>query len=204
MTALTLDFAKVNFEKGNGLVTVVTQSARSGEVLMVAFADREALEKTVQTGVMHYRSRTRGLWKKGETSGNVQNVVSLELDCDGDAVLARVDAAGPACHNGTTSCFPETSVGDALGVLDRTIAARAKSAPGEQPSYTQKLLGNRNLRLKKMGEEAAELVLACADKDRERIAEEVADLVYHALVAARAEGVSLDEVRKVLEARARK
>src|SRR5687768_6544668 len=96
---------ELDFSKGDGLVTVVAQDARTGAVLMVAHADREALERTVTTGEMHYRSRTRGLWHKGETSGNVQRVVSLTADCDGDAVLARVIPAGPACHRGSTTCF---------------------------------------------------------------------------------------------------
>src|SRR5690348_16060209 len=107
--ALTLDLAKLNFDKGNGLVTVVAQDARSGAVLMVAHADREALEKTMTSGEMHYRSRSRGLWRKGDTSGNTQRVVALLPDCDGDAVLAHVLPAGPACHTGATSCFGESA-----------------------------------------------------------------------------------------------
>lgn len=198
-----LDFSKLNFEKGGGLVTVVTQDARSGAVLMVAYADREALEKTVATGQMHYRSRTRGLWHKGATSGNTQEVVSLEPDCDGDAVLARVTPAGPACHLNTLSCFETTGpLADAFAALERTVAARAAVSAKDTSSYTRKLLGDRNLRLKKVGEEAAELVLACADADQARAAEEGADLFYHALVALFAVGVGLDEVRAVLERRA--
>ena len=99
---------QLDFSRNNGLVTVVTQDAATGAVLMVAHADREAIERTEATGEMHYRSRTRGLWHKGSTSGNVQRVVSLEADCDADAVLARVIPAGPACHNGTVSCFAAT------------------------------------------------------------------------------------------------
>ena len=221
---LSLD--TLNFDKGNGLVTVVTQDARTGAVLMVAHADREALERTIASGEMHYRSRTRGAWHKGATSGNVQRVVSLVVDCDGDAVLARVDPAGPACHTGAVSCFGGEALGaDALGVLDATIAERARSStqegsppfthgstePSEPPnqsdtqwpSYTQRLLADRNLRLKKLGEEAAELVLACADGDAARAAEEAADLVYHTLVALRPLGLSLDDVRRALAGRRR-
>ena len=203
-----LDLATLNFEKGNGLVTVVAQDARTGAVLMVAHADREALERTLATGEMHYRSRTRGLWHEGGTSGNVQRVVSLAADCDRDAVLARVAPAGPACHTGSVSCFGADALGaDELGTLDATIAARAatpaEAAPAERPSYTQRLLADRNLRLKKLGEEMAELVTACADGDRARAAEEGADVVYHALVALRAAGVGLDDVRRVLAARVR-
>jgi phosphoribosyl-ATP pyrophosphohydrolase/phosphoribosyl-AMP cyclohydrolase len=207
-----LDLRQLNFEKGNGLVTVVAQDAATGAVLMVAHADREALERTVATGEMHYRSRTRGPWHKGATSGNVQRVVSLAADCDGDAVLARVAPAGPACHTGAVSCFAQESAaapaGDVLAALDATIAARAAAppaiaVPGATPSYTQRLLADRNLRLKKLGEEAAELVTACADADAGRAAEEGADVLYHTLVALRAVGVSLDDVRRVLAGRAR-
>lgn len=205
MTA-TLDLDALDFTKGNGLVTVVTQDAHSGAVLMVAHADREALEHSLRTGEMHYRSRSRGLWHKGGTSGNVQRVVSLTADCDADAVLALVVPAGPACHNGTTSCFREDALrSDVFSSLDATIASRQELAArdGEKVSYTQKLLGDRNLRLKKLGEEAVELATACVDGDRERAAEETADLVYHALVALRAVGGTLDDVRAVLAARQR-
>ena len=201
----TLDLDTLDFTKGNGLVTVVTQDARTGAVLMVAHADREALEATMYTGEMHYRSRTRGLWHKGATSGHVQRVVSLAADCDRDAVLARVYAAGPACHDGTISCFRESALlADALSTLDTTIARR-QAAPAEPAgsSYTQRLLANRNLRLKKLGEEAVELATACVEDDRERAIEETADLVYHALVALRSVGGSLDDVRRCLDQRSR-
>lgn len=199
-----LDLAALDFEKGNGMITVVAQDATTGAVLMVAGADREALERTLATGEMHYRSRTRGLWHKGATSGNVQRVVSLSADCDGDAVLARVLPAGPACHTGAVSCFGRSALApDALSALDATIADRSSTASTTgAPSYTQRLLGDRNLRLKKIGEEAAELVTACADADALRAAEETADLVYHALVALRAVGRTLDDVRAVLAERA--
>jgi phosphoribosyl-ATP pyrophosphohydrolase/phosphoribosyl-AMP cyclohydrolase len=200
-----LDLDELDFEKGKGVVTVVTQDAASGVVLMVAAADRDALERTIITGEMHYRSRTRGLWHKGATSGNVQRVVSLRADCDGDAVLARVTPAGPACHTGAVSCFgPDALAADALAVLDATIAARM-AGPAEDaahPGYTRRLLGDRNLRLKKLGEEAAELVTACADDDAVRAREEAADLLYHVLVALRSAGGSLADVRAILDARA--
>jgi len=190
----------LNFAKGGGMVTVVTQDGVTGAVLMVAHADREALEYTLRTGEMHYRSRSRGLWHKGGTSGNVQRVMTLTTDCDRDAILARVQPAGPACHNGTTSCFEDDALGaDALATLDRTIAARRVTP--EPGSYTQKLFNDRNLRLKKLGEEAVELTVACVDHDKERAAEEGADLLYHTLVALQAIGVSLDDVRQVLAQR---
>ena len=194
-----LDLDALDFTKGNGLVTVVTQDAVTGAVLMVAHADREALERTLATGEMHYRSRSRGLWHKGATSGAVQRVVSLKADCDGDAVLARVRPAGAACHTGSVTCFGAGGA-DALSTLDATIAERAV-ANDAASSYTQRLLGDRNLRLKKIGEESSELVAACADGDTARATEEVADLIYHALVALRAVGGSLDDVRRALDAR---
>ena len=199
-----LDLDTLDFAKGNGLVTVVAQDARTGAVLMVAHADREALERTIATSEMHYRSRTRGLWHKGATSGNVQQVVSLAPDCDGDAVLARVVPAGPACHTGTVSCFGQDAVSaDALSMLDATIAKRQRSmAEDGSPSYTRRLLSDRNLRLKKLGEEAVELAVACVDADSARASEETADLFYHALVALHAAGASLDDVRAALAARA--
>jgi phosphoribosyl-ATP pyrophosphohydrolase/phosphoribosyl-AMP cyclohydrolase len=178
---------------------------------MVAHADREALERTLATGEMHYRSRTRGLWRKGETSGNVQRVVDLSADCDRDAVLARIAPAGPACHTGAISCFGERPLAaDALAALDTVIAARAAeevaSTRGEEarPSYTRRLLTDRNLRMKKIGEEAAELVTACADQDRGRAVAEATDLVYHTLVALRALGAGLADVGTELARRARR
>ena len=213
---LLLDLDALDFIKSNGFVTVVTQDAITGAVLMVAHADREALERSLVTGEMHYRSRTRGLWHKGATSGNVQQVVSLHADCDGDAVLARVWSQGPACHTGARSCFGEEALAaDALAALDATIGTRASgvqpdgvrerspsdTTSQDRPSYTRRLLDDRNLRLKKIGEESAELVTACADGDALRATEECADLVYHALVALRAVGGSLESVRSSLTAR---
>lgn len=206
MTGPALDLAALDFTKGGGLVTVIAQDAVTGAVLMLAHADREALERTLATGEMHYRSRSRGLWRKGDTSGNVQRVLSLSADCDGDAVLARIAPAGPACHTGETSCFGAQALApDALSVLDAVIEGRAEEARRDSQesaaSYTRRLLGDRNLRLKKIGEEAAELVVALADENRERATEEGADLVFHLLVGLRAAGVSLGDVRRVLATR---
>lgn len=194
----------IDFDKSGGLAIVVTQDAVTGAVLMVAHTDREALEKTLQTGEMHYRSRTRGLWHKGATSGNVQRVVSLTCDCDADAILARVNPAGPACHNGTTSCFVDTANGDALSSLAFVIEQRVDDGVADLnngASYTRRLLDDRNLRIKKLGEETAELVMSLADGDRERATEEGADLIYHLLVALRAQGITLDDVRRTLAER---
>jgi phosphoribosyl-AMP cyclohydrolase / phosphoribosyl-ATP pyrophosphohydrolase len=198
-----IDLERLDFAKGGGTVTVVAQDARTGRVLMVAAADREALQRTADTGEAHYRSRSRGLWHKGATSGNTQRVLSLTPDCDGDAVLARVIPAGPACHRGTATCFGEPDAGsEALPVLeelDRVIAERMTT--GESAGYTGQLLGDRNRRLKKLGEEAAELAVACADGERGRVVSEAADLVYHLLVAVRAAGGSWEEVCRELQAR---
>jgi phosphoribosyl-AMP cyclohydrolase / phosphoribosyl-ATP pyrophosphohydrolase len=213
--APVFDIDALDFNKSNGLVTVVTQDALTGVVLMVAHANREALEQTLASGEMYYTSRSRGLWHKGATSGNVQRVVSLSADCDGDAVLARVNPAGPACHTGQVSCFGDKALGaEAIGELDVIIAERAQmteedkaimqSGASRRPSYTQRLLLDRNLRIKKLGEEAVELATACADADAERGAEEGADVVYHTLVALRAIGVSLNDVRTVLAKRREK
>lgn len=199
---LDFDVSKLDFAKGDGKVIVVAQDAVTGSVLMVAHADLQAVSRTIETGEMHYTSRTRGLWHKGATSGNVQRVLSLEMDCDRDALLARVLPAGPACHTGETSCFAAMPDGDSLTSLAKVIDARA-AEPTEKPSYTQRLLADRNLRLKKLGEEAVELTVACVDEDGARVREECADLLYHMLVAARAAGVSLDDIRAELFARSR-
>jgi phosphoribosyl-ATP pyrophosphohydrolase/phosphoribosyl-AMP cyclohydrolase len=203
---VTLDLDALDFGKGGGRVTIVTQDVVTGVVLMVAHADRVALARTIETGEMHYTSRTRGLWHKGATSGNRQRVVSLTADCDGDAILARVEPMGPACHTGMVSCFGDVALAsDALAALDRTIAQRAATpaTSGDRPSYTRRLLGDRNLRLKKLGEEVAELVAACADADVSRSADEAADVIYHTLVALHGVGADLAAVREVLAARAR-
>lgn len=211
-----LDLDSLDFRRGGGLVTVVAQDVNTGQLLMVAHADREALDYTLATGEMHYHSRRRGLWHKGATSGNRQRVVSLTADCDGDAVLALVEQTGAACHNGTRSCFvigearddwssgpPSSEGAGVLAELDATVAARADAGSTvAHSSYTVRLLADRNLRLKKLGEEAAELVTACADGDRERAAEEAADLFYHSLVALRAVGATLGDVERVLQRRA--
>ena len=194
---MTFDLDALDFAKAGGTVTVVAIDDASGRVLMVAHADRDALERTLATGEMHYRSRTRGLWHKGATSGSVQRVVSLGADCDGDAIIARVVPAGPACHTGNRSCFDGTSAG-VLGRLDDTVASRARDAT---PGYTRRLLDDRNLRLKKLGEEAAELVTAAADGDAARATEEAADLLYHMMVALRAVGAGLEDVQRVLAMR---
>ena len=208
----------MDFDKNGGLVTVVTQDAASGMVLMVAHADREAVERTLATGEMHYFSRTRGLWHKGATSGNMQRVVSLACDCDGDAcsrawsptvrraIPARCRASWVRSPWATRSprSMPRSPAGRRTRMwttTTRRMRRRPRTRAWKQ-SYTVQLLEDRNLRLKKLGEEAAELIAACADGDLPRATEEVADLLYHALVALRAAGGSLSDVQRVLAKRA--
>jgi phosphoribosyl-ATP pyrophosphohydrolase/phosphoribosyl-AMP cyclohydrolase len=193
----------LDFERTGGLVPLLVQDSATGQVLMLGFANRLALEKTLETGQVHFWSRSRDeLWRKGETSGNTLALVSLHADCDGDAVLARATPSGPTCHTSETSCFGDgTSVpAGTLGKLDATLASRADMRP--DGSYTVKLLDDENLRLKKLGEETAELVAALATHDSERAVEESADLVYHILVALRAEGVDAPALLAALETRA--
>ena len=195
------DLDGITFD-ANGLVPVVAQDVATGTVLMVAWADRTALERSLATGEMHFWSRSRGeLWRKGATSGNVLRVRSLHADCDGDTVLARVAPTGPACHTNETTCFGEGTepAGDALRVLDDVIRERARNLP--EGSYTTRLLTDENLRLKKLGEETAELVLAIARGESERVTEEAADLVYHLVVALRAAGSSWDDLAGALARR---
>lgn len=185
----------------DGLLPVVAQDALAGRVLMVAWANAEALERTLSTGLLHFWSRSRGaLWRKGETSGNTLRVRSLHSDCDADTILARVEPGGPACHTGETSCFG-AGAAPALAALDDTICGRAEERP--EGSYTTRLLADENLRLKKLGEEAAELVAALAKGDVDRIPEEAGDLVYHLMAAVTAGGGEWTDVLRVLEERSR-
>jgi phosphoribosyl-ATP pyrophosphohydrolase/phosphoribosyl-AMP cyclohydrolase len=196
----TGDLETLRYSGADETVIVVAQDAGDGRVLMVAHADREALRKTLETGEMWYRSRTRGLWHKGATSGNVQRLVQLRRDCDGDTVLAIVRPAGPACHTGEPTCFGDYQA-DALSRLDATIEDRRR-APAAQ-SYTARLLADANLRHKKLGEETVELVMASAANDPSRAVSEAADLVYHVAVALHGAGASLRDVRAELTRRER-
>jgi phosphoribosyl-ATP pyrophosphohydrolase/phosphoribosyl-AMP cyclohydrolase len=189
----------------NGLVPVVVQDRASGDVLMVAYANAEALRLTRETGVAHFWSRSRAaLWKKGETSGNTLRVREVRADCDGDALLMVVDPAGPACHQGSRTCFGEASptLAGLLEELGRLIADRDRARP--EGSYTTRLLAKGlDHALKKVGEEATEVVLAAKGESDERLAEEAADLLFHLLVALRQRGVATARVLEVLGRRRR-
>ena len=191
-----------------GLAPAIVQDAASGEVLMLAWMNRESLRQTLDTGLATFWSRSRNeLWVKGATSGNTQAVRAVRLDCDQDAILVRVDPAGPACHTGARSCFlageplrdGPPSPGETLAALERVLQSRKQAAP--EGSYTAKLFADETLRHKKVGEEAAELVIASLRGNRQEIAHEAADLLFHTLVLLQSHDMGLDEVAQVLRAR---
>lgn len=191
----------LRFGEPEGLIPVVAQDHGTGQVLMMAYASRESLERTLTTGEMHYWSRSRGeIWRKGATSGNVQDLVALHADCDGDTLLALVSPRGPACHTGDPTCFGRgAEPRDVLTELWQVLERRSRERP--EGSYTARLLDDENLRVKKLGEEIAELLVALTRGAPERVTEEAADLVYHLLVALLASGSSLAQLRKALERR---
>lgn len=189
-----------------GLAPAVVQDAASGEVLMLAWMNRDALAQTLATGQATFWSRSRGaLWVKGATSGNTQSVKAVRLDCDRDAILLRVEPKGPACHTGARSCFFEAlqdappAPGETLAALESVLRARRQNPP--EGSYTARLFADEALRHKKVGEEAAELITASLRGTREEIAGEAADLLYHAMVLLASHGMGLAEVAEVLRAR---
>jgi phosphoribosyl-ATP pyrophosphohydrolase/phosphoribosyl-AMP cyclohydrolase len=184
---------RIRFDE-QGLVPCVMQDARTGEVLTLAYMNEEALERTRQTGEMHFWSRSRNeLWRKGETSGNTMRVRALRYDCDEDALLALVDPAGPACHTGERTCFhrgdTEPTSGEALAVLERTIAERRSARPGE--SYTAELLADPGRIGEKVREEADEAARAALAESDQRLLEEAADVLYHLAVLMASRDLSL-------------
>jgi phosphoribosyl-AMP cyclohydrolase / phosphoribosyl-ATP pyrophosphohydrolase len=204
-----------------GLLPVVTQDLTSGDVLMVAYADREAVERTLQSGEAHYRSRSRGeLWHKGATSGNVQHVAEVRYDCDADTLLYRVQPAGPACHTGQRSCFfrvldpavdggsrgladarGPVGIASVLGLLQRVVDERLRERP--EGSYVTSLAERGTGYVgQKVIEEAGETVVAALQGD-EGLLGEAADLLFHLTVLLRLEGHALDDVARVLAARHR-
>jgi phosphoribosyl-AMP cyclohydrolase / phosphoribosyl-ATP pyrophosphohydrolase len=206
----------------NGLVPCVMQDALTGEVLTLAYMNDEALRLTLETREMHFWSRSRGeIWHKGETSGNVQRLVQLRYDCDGDALVALVEPAGPACHTGERGCFyrdaegsaegapdapaaegePAPVTAEALPKLERTLAARRDERP--EGSYTVELLDDPELIGAKIREEADEVARAIAGESDERVAEEAADVLFHLEVGLISRDVPLARALDVLNARRR-
>ena len=191
---------------GNGLICAIAQDYESGEVLMQAYMNREAFDKTLETGYAHYWSRSRQkLWKKGEESGHLLKVIGVYLDCDSDCVLLKVQQTGAACHTGNYTCFftpvRECGVGaEMLGQLQRIVEDRKENP--EEGSYTNYLFDKGVDKIaKKTGEEAVELVIAAKNGDKEEIVGECADLFYHTLVLLADAGVKLSDVCAELEKR---
>jgi phosphoribosyl-ATP pyrophosphohydrolase/phosphoribosyl-AMP cyclohydrolase len=188
-----------------GLVPCVVQDWRTGEVLTLAYMNREALAKTKETGEVHFFSRSRNeVWHKGETSGNTLAIKSLRYDCDGDALLALVEPAGPACHTGQRTCFyrgelEPAAPHEALPALERTIAERAQTRPAS--SYTAELLDDPPRSGAKVIEEADELVRAAQDESPERVSEEAADVLYHVAVLLAGRELTLTDAQQVLDGR---
>ena len=197
---------EISFDE-RGLVPCIVQDWRTGEVLTLAYMNADALERTRATGETHFWSRSRGeLWHKGETSGNVQRVRELRMDCDLDAVLALVEPAGPACHTGERTCFHNGELEppaphEALPGLERTLRDRAEQRP--EGSYTVELLDDPPLIGAKVEEEAEEVARAAREESDERVDEEAADVLYHLGVLLHSRGRSLRDAQEVLLGRRR-
>ena len=196
---------KLRFDD-DGLIPCVMQDARTGEVLTLAYMNAEALERTRSTGEMHFWSRSRGeLWHKGATSGNTMRLRALRYDCDEDALVALVDASGPACHTGERTCFHrgdmDLQAAEAIAALERTIAERRGADPGG--SYTAKLLADPAFTGAKVREEAEEVTRAAAGESDERLREEAADVLYHLAVLLAGRDLSLADAFEELNDRRR-
>lgn len=189
----------INFEKSDGLVPAILQDHRTGQVLMLGYMNQEAYEKTRAEGVAWFYSRSKNrLWKKGESSGHTQEVVSIELDCDQDTLLLRVNPQGPTCHTGTQSCFGDNYFN--LATLEQTIAG--KIANPQEGSYTSYLVEQGlDKILKKSGEEMTEVILAAKNHDKEELLNESSDLLYHFLVLLQQQDVQLNDVEAKLAER---
>jgi phosphoribosyl-ATP pyrophosphohydrolase/phosphoribosyl-AMP cyclohydrolase len=206
VTSFSFEVGSVDFAKGGGLVPAIVQDADTGAVLMLAYMNREALEQTLARGraVFFSRSKQR-LWEKGETSGHILDVVAIVLDCDNDTLLVTARPRGPACHNGTLTCFGDAPRSAAtriafLARLESVIEQRAADKP--EASYTARLLDKGVARVaQKVGEEGVELALAGAADTEQKVIEESADLLFHMLVLLRARGVTLEQVVRQLESR---
>jgi phosphoribosyl-ATP pyrophosphohydrolase/phosphoribosyl-AMP cyclohydrolase len=199
-----VDDSDVQFDE-RGLVPCIVQDWRSGEVLTLAYMNAEALARTRDTGEVHFWSRSRNeLWHKGETSGNTLALKAIRYDCDGDALLALVEPAGPACHTGERTCFHRGELDpgaphEVLPTLERTIADRAKTRPSG--SYTVTLLDDPGRIGEKVQEEAEEVARAAREESDERVAEEAADVLYHLTVLLSGRELSLADAERVLDDR---
>ncbi len=192
----------MNASGNQDLMPVIVQDVRNNNVLMLAYMNDEALSLTKTTGYMHYWSRSRNaIWKKGETSGNFQKAIELLTDCDGDAMLARVEQTGVACHTGTYSCFAKDPIHQRDVFAELWDVFEERKATQCESSYTCKLMNNRNLLLKKIGEESSEVIIAAKDKERKEIVYEASDLLYHLLVLLYDEGITMDDIKNELEGR---
>jgi phosphoribosyl-AMP cyclohydrolase / phosphoribosyl-ATP pyrophosphohydrolase len=192
--------AALAWDKQGGLLPAIVQDARTLRVLMLGYMDRDALAATLRDGKVTFFSRSRQrLWTKGEQSGHVLQLASIEPDCDGDTLLVRADPHGPTCHLGRTSCF-EHAAGSALADLDRVIEARERGRP--EGSYTTRLFAEGVRRIaQKVGEEGVETALAAVTEDDAALLGEVADLAYHLLVLLRARGLGLVDLETKLRDR---
>ena len=201
------DLPDLNFD-ARGLISVITQDAVSGQVLMLAYANQEALEKTLSTHEAHYYSRSRNeIWRKGATSGHVQKIVEVRYDCDEDALLYRILQTGAACHTGEYSCFYRSlsepappGIGEMMGVLERVVKDRLHRLP--EGSYVAKL-HERGLGYvsQKVVEEAGESIVAALEGKPDELVGEAADLLFHLTVLLQESGVGLQEVAAKLSER---
>lgn len=192
----------LDWGKSGGLLPAVVQDVDSLQVLMLGYVDAASLQATLQSGHMTFFSRSKQrLWTKGEQSGNVLAVQSIAVDCDADTLLVRARPAGPTCHTGAESCFPQAPK-DFIGQLDRLVATREAQRPAD--SYTTSLFEGGIRRIaQKVGEEGVETALAAVAQGDEELLGEASDLVFHLLVLLRARGLSLQDVRALLESRHR-
>ena len=200
---MTLDIKNINWKKGNGLVPAIVQDASTEQVLMLGYMNAESLEKTQETGLVTFYSRSRKtLWTKGETSGNTLKFISIAMDCDQDTLLVRALPAGPTCHEGTVSCFGDKGpqgVGF-LAKLEALIEERKTADP--ESSYTAKLLqGPLHKAAQKVGEEGVETALAAIAETDDGLVYESADLIYHLMVLLSAKDIKLADVIKELQTR---
>jgi phosphoribosyl-AMP cyclohydrolase / phosphoribosyl-ATP pyrophosphohydrolase len=203
MAEAVFDIDKLDWSKGGGLLPVVIQHWRSGAVLMLGYASREALVQTQQSGKVTFFSRSKQrLWTKGETSGNFLLFKAAFVDCDSDALLIHAEPQGPTCHLGTSSCFGDASAPPLgfLAELDALIAERERERPAG--SYTTRLFESGVRRIaQKVGEEGVETALAAVAEDKQALVGESADLVFHLLVLLRARDASLADLALALAAR---